>query len=110
MKNKSKNSKNKFLEVFDVLFIMILCFATLFTALIIQGKASESSSSGMDYTFHGITFLITILGLVIYVVYMINQSDKQLKDMINKVYSNKIDNSRADVIENEDEFATEKIS
>lgn len=108
MKNNNKE-KNKLIEVFDVLFIMILCFATLLTAMVMQGAVSESSSGRMDYTVHGISFVITISALVIYVVYMINKSHKQLKEVINAVYSNEMNCIETKGLENKDEFERDMI-
>ena len=60
-----KTGKNRFMEVFDVLFIMVLCFATLLSTMLMRGKVLVGSGGGggMTYTFWAWTFLLTFLGL-----------------------------------------------
>lgn len=73
------------LNVFDTLFIMILCFATLLSAMLLKGK----SNGVMDYSIDWITFGVTLSALVIYMAFIITQSEKGLKTMINHIYGTK---------------------
>ena len=82
---KKENKKTKLIvEVFDSMFIMILCFVTLLSAMLMQGNAGV-----LTYLIDFKTLLITIGGLVIYLTFVLRQSDKGLKKMIEHNYSNK---------------------
>ncbi|KNZ42200.1 hypothetical protein [Acetobacterium bakii] len=79
---KKTKEKKLALEIFDSLFIMLLCFATLLSAMLLK----NNSGAGLDYTIHVKTLITTFLGLAIYLLYMLNRSDKGLKTMINYIY------------------------
>lgn len=85
MENKDKNKKSKMLvEIFDSMFIMLLCFGTLLTAMLMQGESSE-----LRYVVNFKTLAITVLGLIVYLVFVLSQSEKGLKSMVNHIYSSK---------------------
>lgn len=85
MSNKNKSKKSKLIvEIFDSMFIMILCFATLLSAMLMQGGGSE-----LKYVINFRTLIITVTGLVVYLVFLLSQSEKGLKSMVNHIYSNK---------------------
>ncbi|ATW28551.1 hypothetical protein DCMF_23425 [Candidatus Formimonas warabiya] len=78
------------MSVFDVLFIMILCFATLLTTMLMQGGVLVGgSASGMRYHFSIASFLMVVAGLIIYLFYIIPHSDKELREMIKHLYGEK---------------------
>jgi len=79
---KNKKEKNLVVEIFDSLFIMFLCFATLLSAMLLKNNII----GGLDYTIHIKTLVTTFLGLAIYLLYMLNRSDKGLKVMIDYIY------------------------
>ncbi len=83
-----KKAKNRFMEVFDVLFIMVLCFATLLTTMLMRGKVLVGSGSGggMAYTFSAWTFLLTFLGLGAYLAIVIPQSNRELGEIVEILY------------------------
>lgn len=82
----------RFMEVFDVLFIMILCFATLLTTMLMRGKVLVGSGSGggMTYTFSAATFLLTFLGMGTYLAIVIPQSNRELGEIVEGLYGAKI--------------------
>ena len=84
-KNKGVKTNNMLMNIFDTLFIMILCFGTLLTAMLMK----EKSTGVMDYTINIKTFALTIGGLVLYMSFIIIQSEKSLKSMINCIYGDK---------------------
>lgn len=50
--------------VFDVMFVMILCFATLLSTMLLQGGLLVGGDgAALDYSFNYATFTITIGGL-----------------------------------------------
>lgn len=84
--NDSKSIMGKILlEIFDALFIMLLCFATLFSAMLMKGD----SLHGMQYSINALTLGITLIGLSIYFVFVLSQSDKGLKALIHQIYKDK---------------------
>lgn len=84
--NNSKSIMGKMLlEIFDALFIMLLCFATLFSAMLMKGD----SLHGMRYSINALTLGITLIGLSIYFAFVLSQSDKGLKALIHRIYKNK---------------------
>ncbi len=82
MKQVEKKKNNILLETFDALFIMILCFATLLTAMVLKGN----SSGGIDYSLNFKTLSITIVVFIVYLLFVVKQSDKGLRDMISKLF------------------------
>ncbi len=88
--DKQKKPVNSpLMEVFDVMFIMLLCFVILLTTMLMRGKVlvGSGSTGGMDYSFNLPIFLMLILALAIYLVYVFSSSNKELKAMINNLYS-----------------------
>ena len=70
------------IETFDTLFILILCFLTLFTALII----SKNNISDLNYKVNFKTLTATISGLVIYLAFVHVNSEKGLKEILSEIY------------------------
>ena len=83
-----KTGKNRFMEIFDVLFIMVLCFATLLSTMLARGKVLVGSGSGggMAYNFSAWTFLLTFLGLAAYLAFVIPQSNRELGEIVESLY------------------------
>ncbi|HKL11130.1 MAG TPA: hypothetical protein VJ990_06780 [Clostridia bacterium] len=69
-------------EAFDILFIMILCFATLLSAMLIKG----SNPLKMEYVLKPVTFILTFGAVMVYIWYVARESEKGLKAMVEKVY------------------------
>jgi hypothetical protein len=79
--------KKLLILVFDVMFVMVLCFATLLTTMLLRGGMLVGGGSmAIDYSFNIITFLLTIGGLFSYLVYVLISSDKELHTMIEEQY------------------------
>lgn len=72
-------------EAFDILFIMILCFATLLSAMLIKGD----SPIRMEYVIRPGTFLLTLGAVAGYMWYVARESKKGLREMVAKVYGEK---------------------
>ncbi|WP_407313546.1 hypothetical protein [Desulfosporosinus sp. SB140] len=86
---KLKKPKNSFwIEVFDVMFIMLLCFVILLTTMLMRGKVlvGSGSTGGIDYSFNLLSLMMVIAALGIYMFYVIFRSDKELQSMINYNY------------------------
>ena len=72
--------RNAFLEILDSLFIMVLCFGTLLTAMLMKGNVS------LSYTIHMNTFLAVIIGLIVCLAFILSNSEKGLKKIIDHLY------------------------
>ena len=81
---KKHNRRKKFIiELMDAMFIMVLCFATLLTAMLMSGKADGV----LSYVIHFKTLSAVIVSLIVYLAYVLRQSDKELKAMIHELYT-----------------------
>ena len=85
-----ESERNFWLVTFDVVFIMLLCFATLLSTMLMRGTVivGSGSAGGLEYTFDSTSFLVTACALAFYLVYIINKSDNELREMIENVYDN----------------------
>jgi len=70
-----------FFEILDSLFIMILCFGTLLTAMLMK-----DGNISLSYTIHMNTFLIVIIGLTVCLAFILIHSEKGLKKIIEHLY------------------------
>jgi len=74
--------------IFDVMFVMLLCFATLLTTMLMQGGLLVGGDgSGLDYSFNLLTFALTFGSLFLYMAYVLKSSDKELRAMIKERYN-----------------------
>ncbi|BCS98713.1 hypothetical protein DSLASN_43450 [Desulfoluna limicola] len=77
-----KEKATPWLVLFDTLFVMLLCFATLLSAMVFTGK----SGAGIRYLLDLPTLGITIGALAVYFVYLLPRSNKGLKLTIREIY------------------------
>lgn len=75
-------------ELFDVLFVLILCFLTLLIPMLMQGKVIVGSggSAQMHYRFYLPTFLLTVAVIIAYMAFVLHHSEKELRPMIGDLY------------------------
>lgn len=64
--------------VFDILFIMVLCFATLLAVMLLQGKIV------VDYRINFVTLAIVGIVAIAFIVFIIIQSTKELRNIIER--------------------------
>ena len=83
MDTEKDKKSNLFQEIFDALFIMIICFATLLTAMILKGGTVGKSV----YIVHITTLAIAILGFGVYLFFILKRSEKELKGIVSELYS-----------------------
>jgi len=86
MKREKQSRKS---VVFDTLFIMILCFATLLTTMVLQGGVIVGGQGGLSYIIKWPSFILTMGGVALYTIYILKESDKELKKMISFIYEDK---------------------
>jgi len=85
---RGKYENSLWMEVFDVIFIMLLCFVILLTTMLMRGKVlvGSGSTGGINYSFNLPIFLLIVVALGTYLFYVISRSDKELKAMIKYSY------------------------
>jgi len=72
-----------FVKVFDILFIMVLCFVTLLATMLLRGKTVNNA----DIYIIGIpSVLLTVVGFTVYFLYILRHSQRELKSMIAEMY------------------------
>ena len=86
---RKKHENSMWMEVFDVMFIMLLCFVILLTTMLMRGKVlvGAGSTGGIDYSFNLPIFMMIVVALGAYMFYVISRSDKELKAMIKYRYN-----------------------
>jgi hypothetical protein len=71
-------------KVFDVMFIMALCFATLLATMLVRGKTVNDADI---YRIGVPSALVTVVGFTVYFIYILINSHRELKDMVNEMYT-----------------------
>lgn len=84
-KETTPKKKNMLVELMDSMFIMVLCFATLLTAMLITSNFSEK----LSYVINAKTLGAVVAGLICYLMYVLLHSEKELKEMIHQLYQTK---------------------
>jgi hypothetical protein len=87
-KNERRTTKNAIVEVFDVVFIMVLCFGTLLTSMLLQGKViiGSGETGNFDYNFSIPLFLLTLATFFAFLLYVLPRSNTELRSMIDRMY------------------------
>lgn len=85
---QKKHNNSLWMEVFDVMFIMLLCFVILLTTMLMRGKVlvGSGSTGGIDYSFNFPIFMVIVVALAAYMFYVISRSNKELRAMIKYRY------------------------
>lgn len=82
MKREKSKLAQLLQEIFDSLFIMIICFATLLTAMLLKGKSVGIAGYVVDIP----SLALTVVGLILYLVFILRKSDKELQTIITERY------------------------
>ncbi len=83
MKNK-RDWKGIFLMVWDILFVLILCFVVLLTTMLVTRSAGSTEFTG--YTIQPALLIGVIAALVIYLGFMVTASLKGLRSLIKRYF------------------------
>lgn len=88
---KAQGQGWSFMKVFDVLFILILCYVSLLLPILMQGKVlvGGSGEGGLVYSVNPLTILLCVSLFAIYGFFLLKNSEKELKVLINNVYGRK---------------------
>ena len=77
-----KNYKRFMMETFDILFVMVLCFMTLLSAMLMKGKSTQA----FEYLLNPVSFFVTLTVLGSYFWYVVCESRKELRATIKICY------------------------
>ena len=80
-----KTKRNLLKESLDILFIMILCFSTLLSTMILRGKVlvgDPGTQSSITLTFNLPVFIALLLILLFYLSFLLKTSNRELKKII----------------------------
>ncbi|PKM79481.1 MAG: hypothetical protein CVU89_17775 [Firmicutes bacterium HGW-Firmicutes-14] len=83
--------KWNFVMLFDVLFILILCYICLLIPILLRGKVlvGGGGGGGMDYSFTWVSLVLCLGAGVIFGYFLLTHSEKELKTLIDNVYGKK---------------------
>ena len=81
-------AKDVLAEVWDILFVMILCFATLLATMLVKGRVITGTDGGGSslYRFDPGKFVLTAVFLVAYLLFVVKRSEKDLKSFYSSYY------------------------
>ena len=75
--------KETFLLVWDVLFVLLLCFVVLLTTMLVGGSASIPKGG---YTIHPLMLLGMTASLAIYLGFLLKNSLKSLRQLVHRYF------------------------
>lgn len=80
-----------FMKFFDIVFILILCYISLLLPILLRGTVLVGSgqASGMHYTLNPPLLAAVLITTIGYLVYMLRNSDKEMRKVYNIVYGPK---------------------
>jgi len=90
MSTKAKHGSGFLGQAFDVIFVMALCFATLFASMILNGPVivGTGATGQINYmksiTPTSVTIVVVILA--VYLVYLLRRSSQQLHNVVDTIY------------------------
>lgn len=73
---KNKSFKEKFMTVWDIMFVLVLCFVIILTTMLLSGTAEVG-----DYRIDPRMLGGVVLALVIYLAYMLKRSIRMLDEI-----------------------------
>ncbi|OUN07344.1 hypothetical protein B5G43_05260 [Flavonifractor sp. An92] len=81
---KKRDWKGLFLMVWDILFVLILCFVVLLTTMLVTRSSGSTEFTG--YTVQPALLIGVIAALVIYLGFMVTASLKSLRSLIERYF------------------------
>lgn len=80
-----------FMKLFDILFILILCYVSLLLPILLRGTVLVGSgqASGMHYDLNPPLLAAVLISTIGYLVYILRNSDKEMRKVYKLVYGSK---------------------
>lgn len=83
---EKRDWKATLMMVVDILFVLILCFVILLTTMLVTKSSGSSEFSGYSISLPILAGVV--ISLVVYLGYMLKNSLKSLRHLINKYFDN----------------------
>lgn len=81
---RAKSWKWLLLTVWDVLFVMVLCFAILLTTMLVSRSSDQTGFAG--YTVNPVLLACVALSIVLYLAFMLHASLKGLRQIVDSYF------------------------
>lgn len=81
---EKRDWKTTIMTVVDILFVLILCFVILLTTMLVTKSSGSSEFTG--YTISLPVLCGVVIFLVVYLGYMLKNSLKSLRHLVNKYF------------------------
>lgn len=91
---KKRDWKATFLMVWDIMFVLILCFVVLLTTMLVTKSSGSTEFTG--YTLNIPLLAGVVAALVIYLGFMVTTSLKSLRRLVDKFFSNQKNDKEVD--------------
>lgn len=88
---KKRDWKATFMMVWDIMFVLVLCFVVLLTTMLVTKSAGSAEFTG--YTISVPILLGVVVSLAVYLGFMLTNSLKSLRHLVDKFFAK---NPRAD--------------
>ena len=75
-----RRNNNRWMEVFDVFFIMVLCFVVLLVTMLVQKHSGVASIEG--YIINPLTLGLVVVFFIFYFVFVLSRSNRELKELL----------------------------
>ena len=82
---KHKKWKHILLTLWDVLFVLVLCFSILLTTMLVSRSTDQVQFTG--YTIDPILLVSVIVSIGLYLAFMLHASLKELRNIVNSYFS-----------------------
>ena len=83
---EKRDWKATLMMVVDILFVLILCFVILLTTMLVTKSSGSSEFSGYSISLPILAGVV--ISLAVYLGYMLKNSLKSLRHLINKYFDN----------------------
>ena len=83
---EKRDWKATLMMVVDILFVLILCFVVLLTTMLVTQSGDSGEFTG--YTISWPILIGVVISLVVYLGYMLKNSLKSLRHLVNKYFEN----------------------
>lgn len=84
---KKRDWKATFMMVWDIMFVLILCFVILLTTMLVTKSTGSTEFTG--YTISVPILAGVVISLVVYLGFMLTNSLKSLRRLVDKFFSGK---------------------
>jgi len=92
---KMRDWKSALIMVWDILFVLILCFVVLLTTMLVTKSSGSAEFTG--YTISVPILAGVVISLAVYLGFMLTNSLKSLRHLVDKFFNGKTSDEEGDV-------------